>query len=63
MAVTMDPKAKKLGENIILKLKNLKVTWKLAAMRCLYLFWQDKIHFQVLAAEKRCMFWSGLRKR
>nr|XP_058947385.1 adhesion G-protein coupled receptor D1-like [Pocillopora verrucosa] len=40
MAVTMDPKAKKLGENVILKFKNLKV----------------------LAAEKRCMFWSGLRK-
>ena len=63
MAVTMDPKAKKLGENVILKFKNLKVTWKLAAVRCFDLFWQDRIHFQVLTVEKRCMFWSGLSER
>ena len=63
MAVTMDLEAKKLRENVILKFKNLKVTWKLVAMRCFDLFWEDKIHFQVLTAEKRCMFWSGLGKR
>ena len=63
MAVTMDPKPEKLRENVILKFKNLKVTWILAAMRRFDLFWRDKICFQVLTAEKRCMFWSGLRKR
>ena len=63
MAVTMDSKQEKLQENVILTFKNLKVTWRLVAMRFFYLFWQGKIHFQVLTAEKRCMFWSGLSKR
>ena len=63
MAVTVDPKPKKLRENVILKFKNLKVTWKVAAMRCFDLFWQDRIHFQVLTVEKRYMFWSGLSER
>ena len=63
MAVTMDPKPEKLEENVILKFKNLKVTWKLVAVCCFDLFWQDKMHFQVLTAEKRCIFWSGLSKR
>ena len=63
MAVTMDSKQEKLQENVILTFKNLKVTWRLVAMRFFYLFWQGKIHFQVLTAEKRYMFWSGLSKR
>ena len=63
MAVTMDPKLETLRENVTLKFKNLKVTWKFVARRCFDLFWQDKIYFQVLAAEKRCMFWSNLSKR
>ena len=63
MAVTMDPKPEKLRENVILKLKNLKVTWKSVAMRCFDLFWPYKIYFQVSTEEKRCMFWSGLSKR
>ena len=33
MAVTMDPKPNKLGENVILKFKNLKVTLKLVVTR------------------------------
>ena len=41
MAVTMDFKEEKLRENVILKFKNLKVTWKLAAMRFFIYF--DKI--------------------
>ena len=63
MAVTMDPKPEKLRENVILKFKDLKVTLKLVAMRYLDSFWRDKIYFQVLTAEKRCMFWSGFSKR
>ena len=63
MAITVDPKPNKLAENVILKLKNLKVTLKLVATRYYDSFWLDKIYFQVLTAEKRCMFWSGLSKR
>ena len=63
MAVTMDPKPETLRENVTLKFKNLKVTWQFVAIRCLDLFWRDKIYFQVLEAEKRCMFWSNLSKR
>ena len=63
MAVTTNPNPEKLRENVILQFRNLKVTWKLVSMHCFDLFWQDKIYFQVLTAEKRCMFWSGLRKR
>ena len=63
MAITMDPKPNKLGENVILKFKNLKVTLKLVVTRYYDSFWQDKIHFQVLTAEKRCMFWSGRIER
>ena len=33
MAITMDPKPNKLGENVILKFKNLKVTLKLVVRR------------------------------
>ena len=33
MAITMDPKPNKLGENVILKFKNLKVTLKLLVTR------------------------------
>ena len=63
MAVAVDPKPEKLRENVILKFKNLKVKWKLVAMRCFDLFSHDKIYFQVLTAEKRCMFWSGLSEK
>ena len=63
MAVTLDPKPETLRENVTLKFKNLKVTWQFVAIRCFDLFWQDKIYFQVLEAEKRCMFWSNLSKR
>ena len=63
MAITMDPKPNKLAENVILKFKNLKVTLKLVATRYYDSFSPDKIYFQVLAAEKRCMFWTGLSKR
>ena len=63
MAVTMDPKPNELAENVILKFKNLKVTLKLVATRYYDSFWLDKIYFQVLTAEKRCMFWTGLSKR
>ena len=35
MAVTMDPKPETLRENVILKFKNLKVTWKFVAMHFL----------------------------
>ena len=63
MALTMDPKPEKLRENVILKLKNLKVTWKSVAMCCFDLFWPYKIYFQVSTKEKRGMFWSGLSER
>ena len=63
MAVTMDPKPEKLRENVILKLKNLKVALKLIFMCFFDLYWQNKIYFQVLTAEKRCMFWSDISKR
>ena len=46
MAVTMDPKPEKLRENVILKLKNLKVIWKLAFMRCFDLFSPIKFIFR-----------------
>ena len=58
MAVTMDPKPETLRENVILKFKNLKVTWKLVVMSCFDLFWQDKIHFQVLTMKKFFFFFN-----
>ena len=68
MAVTMDPKPEKLRENVILKLKNLKVIWKLAFMRCFDLFspikfifrsWQQRstVCFGVAKGEKTTIYY------
>ena len=56
MAVTMDPKPERLRENVILKFKNLKVTWILDVISCFDLFWQDKIRFQVLTVSGEALY-------